>query len=99
VGAAAPVDDKDDLDAASSISATTSWISVRTMRFLSRTSVVGADQTVLRFEARRPSIAGSITATGRRRLVRGDFDFHLRDTNERPVPSCFKFAGDQAASC
>src|SRR6201987_5691491 len=46
-------------DAASSISATTSWTRVRTMRFLRRASVVGASQTVLRFEARTPSEAGS----------------------------------------
>src|SRR5947208_11071032 len=50
--------------AASSISATTSWMMVRTMRFFSRASVVGADQTVLRFDASRPSARGSTAATG-----------------------------------
>jgi hypothetical protein len=34
--------------ASASISATTSWIRVRTIRFLSLASVVGADQTFLR---------------------------------------------------
>src|ERR1700692_1091117 len=37
---------------------------VRTIRFFSRASVVGADQTVLRFDASRPSARGSTAATG-----------------------------------
>src|SRR3981081_2391386 len=51
-------------EAASSISATTSWIRVRTMRFLTRASVVGADQTVRRFDARTPSEAGATAGGG-----------------------------------
>ena len=51
-------------DAASSISATTSLIRMRTTRFFSRASVVGANHTVRRFEASRPSAAGSMLAAG-----------------------------------
>src|ERR1700682_158263 len=45
-------------DASSSISATTSWMTVRTIRFLSLASVGGADQTALR------SAASAATWTG-----------------------------------
>ena len=34
------------------------------MRFFSRASVVGADQTVLRFDANEPSAAGSMVVEG-----------------------------------
>src|SRR5260370_1379590 len=45
---------------------------VRTMRFFSRASVVGADQTVLRFDASRPSERGSTAATGMAAAVARD---------------------------
>jgi hypothetical protein len=51
-------------EASSSISATTSWISVRTMRFFNRASVVGADQTISRFAPRKVSTAGSLVRVG-----------------------------------
>src|SRR6202049_3921735 len=51
-------------EAALSISATTSWIRVRTMRFLTRASVVGADQTVRRLDAMTPSEAGATAGAG-----------------------------------
>src|SRR5215831_17330545 len=56
--------------ALSSISATTSWITVRTMRFLSRASAVGADQTASRLpveeqEAYRAAGFGRPTGIGR----------------------------------
>src|SRR6266403_1583812 len=47
-------------DASSSISATTSWMTVRTIRFLSLASVGGADQTALR------SAASAATCPGER---------------------------------
>ena len=78
VDAADPVDNENDLGAASSISATTSWIRVRTMRFFSRASVVGADQTVLQVRgqhAERGRIDGS---RGRRRVMSGDLALDLR---------------------
>lgn len=51
-------------DVASSILATTSLIRIRTIRFFSRASVVGADHTVCRFEASRPNAAGSTLTAG-----------------------------------
>src|SRR4249919_1211492 len=71
-------------EAASSISATTSWMRVRTMRFLRRASVVGASQTVLRFEVRTPSDAGSAVGAG-----------DLRGVRERPVPARFQLTRHQ----
>src|ERR1700759_5534010 len=80
-------------DAASSISATTSWTSVRTMRFLRRASVVGASQTVLRFEnAERSRISNGCRP---RRIMLGDLALDLRRVSERPVPARFKFTRHQ----
>ena len=53
-------------EAAASISATISWIRVRTMRFFNRASVVGPVQTVFRFAPRRASAAVSIAGAGKR---------------------------------
>jgi len=50
--------------ASASVSAITSSITVRTMRFLSRASVVGADQTVLRFSASDASEGNGVSRRG-----------------------------------
>jgi hypothetical protein len=58
VGAARPVDDDDD-PGGRVVAATASRMTVRTMRFFSRASVVGAVQTASRSSARAPKEIGS----------------------------------------
>src|SRR4029079_326467 len=79
----------------SSRSATISWISVRTMRFFRRASVVGADQTVLRSEAKRPSATGSRGGNRLRHLVSRDLGFYRADARQRRVPPRLQFVRHQ----
>src|SRR5215510_9513790 len=84
------------LSAASvSISAITSWITVRTMRFFSRASVVGAVQTLLRSAARGERCRIDV---GRDRggVMGGNLGFDLRLAGERLVPSRLQFASHQS---
>src|SRR6266403_1030226 len=81
-------------DASSSISATTSWMTVRTIRFLSRASVGGADQTALR------SAASAATCTGDRdgsdvEASCAAILVSISPTRERAVPSQLQFRRDQ----
>src|SRR5271166_1181725 len=81
-------------EVASSRSAIASLITVRTIRFFSRASVVGAVQTDLRSWARLVKEAGS---TSRRRgVVVGDTLVDLGDAGQSTVPSSFQFACNQA---
>ena len=65
-------------EAASSISATTSWMRVGTMRFLRRASVVGASQTVLQIRGKNAKRSWISKGCGRRRIMHGDLALDLR---------------------
>ena len=62
------------------------------MRFFSRASVVGADQTVLRFDAKRERVDGG---NGHGCIMCRDFGLDLRQMREHPVPARLQFARDQ----
>src|SRR4051794_22408479 len=82
-------------EAASSISATTSSMSVRTMRFsAAHLGRGGPDRLEVRSQAaERRRVDGG---RGRRRsIMDGDLALHLGDADERPVPARLKLTGDQ----
>ena len=74
-----------------SISAITSWITVRTMRFLSRASVVGADQTALRSSARAASDGSDLKTRRSCGVMLRDLRLDLGDAQERPIPARLQF--------
>ena len=82
--------------ASASTSATTSRITVRTMRFLSRASVVEALQTDLRSSANVAIGIGAASRGGDAPLCDGYFRFDVRDAREGSVPPRLQFPGDQA---
>ena len=107
VGAAHPVDRVSTISAVSSSrSATTSRITVRTMRFLSRASVVGADQTALRSSARVSKEIGARSRPRRGRVVLGDRFASTSATRESArfqrassSPATRRFSGSAASYC
>src|SRR3954466_12558417 len=83
--------------ASASMSAITSWMTVRTIRLLSRASVVEADQTVLRLSA---SAARDGEGISRRGVVAAScsaiFALNIGDLQQRPVPARLQFRCHQA---
>ena len=65
------------------------------MRFFRRASVVGADQTVLRFEAKRVERDGVEGGDRLPRLVSRHLGFYLADARQRRVPPRLQFARHQ----
>src|SRR5438445_11410294 len=79
-----------------SISAITSWITVRTMRFFSRASVVGSVQTLLRSGCERGERCRIDGGRDHGGVMGGNLGFDLRHAGERLVPSRLQFAGHQS---
>src|SRR5450830_831762 len=82
--------------ASASISATTSWIRVRTMRFFRRASVEGAFQTIFKSSA---SIANEASVAGAVGGVCASWEMRastLAHPFERPVPAQFEFRRHEA---
>src|SRR3954454_20961790 len=90
--------------AASSRSAMASWITVRTMRFLSRASVVGADQTARRSSARAASRTPSRSCRGEaaascaaRRASTSATRARARSQRASSSPATRRFSGSAAS--
>ena len=81
---------------ASSRSATASWMTVRTIRFLSRASVVGADQTVWRSFGQRGEGDRRGRSEAAPRVMRGDPLFDPGHAGECAIPAGLQLAGDEA---